>query len=62
VNRVIVEQAKKRIAVIDHTKFGVIASWSICRAEDCAMIITDKAAAKKLVDPYIKRGVEVRRV
>jgi len=62
VNRVIVEQAKKRIAVVDHTKLGVIASWSICRVEDCAMIITDKAAVKKLVDPYVKRGVEVRRV
>jgi DeoR family transcriptional regulator of aga operon len=62
VNRVIVKQARKRIVVIDHTKFGVVASWSVCRVEDCAMIITDKATTKKLIDPYVKRGVEVRRV
>jgi DeoR/GlpR family transcriptional regulator of sugar metabolism len=62
VNRVIVKQARKRIVVIDHTKFGVVASWSVCRVEDCAMIITDKATAKKLIEPYVKRGVEVRRV
>jgi DeoR/GlpR family transcriptional regulator of sugar metabolism len=62
VNRVVVTQARKRIAVLDRSKFGVITSWKMCAVEDCDLIITDKGATKDLIAPYVKRGVEVRRV
>jgi DeoR family transcriptional regulator of aga operon len=62
VNRVMLTQAKKRIAVADRSKFGVIASWKMCPIEDCDLIITDKRVTKDMIGPYSERGVEVRRV
>lgn len=62
VNRVMVARSKKRVAVVDHSKFGTIASWTICSAEDCQVIITDKGASKEMLAPYIERGTNIRRV
>jgi DeoR family transcriptional regulator of aga operon len=62
VNRVMIAQAKRRIAVVDHSKFGVITSWKMCPVEDCELIITDKGATKEMIAPYLGIGVAVRRV
>jgi DeoR family transcriptional regulator of aga operon len=62
VNRVMIAQARKRVVVVDHSKFGTIASWKMCAVEDCQVMITDKGATKEVLAPYIERGVDVRRV
>lgn len=62
VNRAIVTQAAKRIAVVDASKFGVTANWEICPVRRCDVIITDKAATDEMVAPYTELGIEVRRV
>ena len=41
VNRVMVTQAKRRIAVVDRSKFAVVAEWHICPLSLCETIITD---------------------
>ncbi len=62
VNRVIVARSKKRVAVVDHSKFGTVTSWTICTADDCQLIITDKGASKEMLAPYTERGITTRRV
>lgn len=62
VNRAMVSQAKRRIAVVDRSKFGKIADWQICPIEACEMIITDSGVTDEMIAPYAKRGVKVQRV
>jgi DeoR family transcriptional regulator, aga operon transcriptional repressor len=62
VNRAMVAQGKRRIAVVDRSKFGVVAGWQICPLEVCDLIITDSGAANETILPYTTRGLEVHRV
>jgi DeoR family transcriptional regulator of aga operon len=62
INRSMVRQAKRKIAVADHSKLGVVANWLICSANTIDMLITDTGAAEKMVVPFIKNGIEVRAV
>lgn len=62
INRTMVERAKRKIAVADHSKLGVVAKWLICPAETIDLLITDSGATKKAVAPFVERGIEVRRV
>jgi DeoR family transcriptional regulator of aga operon len=62
VNRVMVAQAKRRIAVIDCSKFGIVAEWQICSVETCDLIITDSALPDAALALFAERNVELRRV
>ncbi len=62
INRAMLQQAKTKILVIDHTKLGVISKCLVCSSHDVNIIITGKAASDELVSPYIKSGIDVRRV
>jgi DeoR family transcriptional regulator of aga operon len=62
INRSMVHQAKKKIAVADHSKLGVVANWLICPTGDIDILITDIDATDKLVEPFLEKGIEVRRV
>jgi DeoR/GlpR family transcriptional regulator of sugar metabolism len=62
VNRVMVTQAKRRIAVVDRSKFGTVAEWQICPVETCDLIITDSALPDVMLAPFEERKLEVRRV
>ena len=62
VNRVMVAQAKRRIAVVDRSKFGVVAEWQICPVETCGLIITDSGLEDAALAPFTERNLEVRRV
>jgi DeoR family transcriptional regulator of aga operon len=61
-NAVMVEQAKRRIVVADHTKVGVVATHRICPLEAVHLLITDSGASNEEVAPYAARGIEVRRI
>jgi DeoR family transcriptional regulator of aga operon len=61
-NGVMVERAKRRIVVADHTKLGVVATHRICTLETVDMLITDSGASAAAVAAYAARGTEVRRV
>jgi DeoR/GlpR family transcriptional regulator of sugar metabolism len=62
VNRVIVAQAKRRIAVVDRSKFAVIAQWQICPVEVCDIIITDSLVTESALAPFGERSSLIRRV
>jgi DeoR family transcriptional regulator of aga operon len=57
-----VERAKRRVVVADHSKLSVVATHRICPVEAVHLLITDTAVTEEAVAPYIERGIEVRRV
>lgn len=61
INRCMVRQAKRKIAVADHSKLGVVAKWLICPADTVDMLITDSGATDKQIEPFLELGIEVRR-
>ncbi len=62
INRCMVRQAKRKIAVADRSKLGVVASWVICPVESIDLLITDCGATDEMIAPFLAKGVEVRRV
>jgi DeoR family transcriptional regulator of aga operon len=62
INRTMVQQARRKIAVADHSKLGVVAKWLICPNEMIEMLITDSGATEESVAPFLARGVKVLRV
>lgn len=61
-NSAMVKHARRRVAVVDHSKIGVVAGWRICQTTDLHILITDSGATDEMIEPFRKMGVEVRRV
>jgi DeoR/GlpR family transcriptional regulator of sugar metabolism len=61
-NSAMVKLSRRRIAVVDHSKFGKVAGWRICQATDLHMLITDTEASDELIEPFRHAGVKVLRV
>jgi DeoR family transcriptional regulator of aga operon len=61
-NSAMVRLARRRIAVVDHSKFGVVAGWRICQTQDLHILITDTGATDEMIEPFRQAGVDVRRV
>jgi DeoR family transcriptional regulator of aga operon len=62
INRAMVQQAKRKIAVTDHSKLGIITKWLICATEAIDLLITDKGASDEMIAPFLERGVKVSTV
>lgn len=60
-NGTMVKHARRRIAVVDHTKFGVVANWRICESRALHTLITDSGATDEMITPFQKLGIEVIR-
>ena len=61
-NSTMMRLARRRVAVVDRTKLGVVANWRICKAEELNILVTDNAATDEMVAPFQKVGIEVMRV
>ena len=61
INRSMVRQAKRKIAVADHSKLGVVTKWLICPAKDVDILITDMGATDRMIAPFLDQKIEVRR-
>jgi DeoR family transcriptional regulator of aga operon len=61
-NAAMARQARKRILLADHTKFGHTARCLVCPAGEVDMIITDSGARDEAVAPFERLGIEVVRV
>jgi DeoR family transcriptional regulator, aga operon transcriptional repressor len=61
-NRVMVGHAKKKIAVVDHSKLGVVATHRICGFDAVDLLITDTGATDEALAPFLALGLDVRRV
>ena len=62
VNSAMVRHARRRIAVVDHTKFGKVAGWRICQTSDLDFLITDSGVTDAMLVPFEKINVQVKRV
>jgi DeoR family transcriptional regulator of aga operon len=60
-NGTMVKHARRHIAVVDHTKFGVVANWRICEARTLRTLVTDSEATDEMIAPFQKLGIEVVR-
>ena len=61
-NSAMVKLSRRRIAVVDSTKFGKVAGWRICHTSDLHMLITDANASDESIEPFQRAGVQVMRV
>ncbi len=61
-NGTMVRHARRHVAVVDHTKFGVVANWRICETNVIQKLITDTGATDEMIAPFLKMGIEVVRV
>jgi len=62
VNSAMVRHARRRIAVVDHTKFGKVAGWRICQTSDLDLLITDSGVTDAMLVPFETMNVQVSRV
>jgi DeoR/GlpR family transcriptional regulator of sugar metabolism len=51
-----------RIAIVDNSKFGVVADWRICDTADLHILITDSGATDEIIAPFEKAQIRVMRV
>ncbi|MBZ5653858.1 MAG: DeoR/GlpR family DNA-binding transcription regulator [Acidobacteriia bacterium] len=61
-NSTMLRLARRRVAVVDSGKFGVVANWRICHASELNVLITDTGATDEMIVPFQKAGIEVMRV
>jgi len=61
-NSAMVRHAQRRIAVVDHSKFGVVAGWRICSVPDLHVLVTDSGATDEMIAPFEKAQIQVIRV
>jgi len=60
-NAALVRLARRRVAVVDHSKFGIVANWRICETEQLNTIVTDTDATDDMIVPFRTAGIEVIR-
>jgi len=61
-NSTMMKLARRRVAVVDSGKLGLVANWRICKPEELHVLVTDTAATDEMVAPYLKLGIKVMRV
>lgn len=60
--REMARHTKRRVVVADHSKLGTVAKWLLCAAKEVETIITDRDASAEQVEPFRKKGIDVRLV
>ena len=61
-NSTMMRLSRRRVAVVDSEKLGVVANWRICKASELNILVTDTNAADSAIEPFQKLGIEVMRV
>ncbi len=60
-NSTVAKHARRHIAVVDHSKLGLVANWQICDIKLIHTLITDTGATNEMIAPFKKLGIEVIR-
>lgn len=55
------DHARRRIAVVDHTKLTKVGNWRIAATSSLHTIVTDIGATDEMIEPYLSMGIEVIR-
>lgn len=58
-NKVMVQQARRKIVVADSSKFGVVTNWLIAPTSSVDVIVTDTGLSEEDALPFRKRGINV---
>lgn len=61
-NSALVRASRRRVAVVDHSKFDVTAGWRICGIAEIHMLITDTGTSDETAAAFERSGVQVLRV
>ena len=61
-NAAMVKHARKKVAVVDHSKFGIVAGWRICSTDEIDVLVTDSASTDEMIAPFEAAHIEVIRV
>jgi DeoR family transcriptional regulator, aga operon transcriptional repressor len=61
-NTTMMKLARRRVAVVDSGKLGVVANWRICKPDELNILVTDTTATDEMVAPFQKLGIKVMRV
>jgi DeoR family transcriptional regulator of aga operon len=61
-NSAMAKHAQRKIAVVDHSKFGTVAGWRICPISDIDILITDSEATDEMIEPFERAQIQVIRV
>jgi DeoR/GlpR family transcriptional regulator of sugar metabolism len=61
-NKVMVQQARRKIVVADSSKFGVVANWLIAPISAADVIVTDTGVTEENIGSFRKRGITVHLV
>lgn len=59
--RKLVSHAKRKVAVADHSKLGMVSNWLLCKITEIDCLITDSGASDDAVAAFEKLGIEVIR-
>ncbi len=60
-NSSMAKHARRKVAVVDHSKFGVVAGWRICPISDLDVLITDSGATDEMIAPFEAAQIKVIR-
>jgi DeoR/GlpR family transcriptional regulator of sugar metabolism len=61
-NATMVKHARKKVAVVDHSKFGIMAGWRICSTDELDVLVTDSGATDEMIAPFEEAEIEVIRI
>jgi DeoR/GlpR family transcriptional regulator of sugar metabolism len=56
-----VAAAREVHAIVDHTKWGRVASATFCPTDGLTRVLTDAAAPDEMSDALVEMGIEVSR-
>ena len=61
-NAALLARARRVVAVVDHTKFSLVAGWRICDSTAIDTLITDTGATDEMIAPFESKGIHIIRV
>ncbi len=61
-NRVMVQQSREKIVVVDHSKLGAVATHLICPVREISLLITDTGATDEALAGFLQKGISIQRV
>lgn len=61
-NKVMVQQARRKIVIADSSKFGVVANWLIAPTSVIDVIVTDSGVPEKVIRPFHQQGIAIHLV